>query len=607
MELSHRKYTVAAIFILVFLIFIGRFFYIQVIDTSYQLDAMNNSQRFVVKYPARGLVYDRNKNLIVANEAAYDLMVVVGQVPQFDTLALLELLQVPKEMFLRNYKEASLNKYRPFPIVKQISAKTYANLQENMYQFPGFFMQVRTVRHYPYSSAGLLLGYIHEVDKTDIEQDPYYSKGDYKGKRGIEKMYETYLRGEKGGSYDVVDVRGRVKGKLHDGKFDKPSVLGKDITITLDINLQNYGELLLSNKIGSIVALEPSTGEVLALVSAPAFDPNMLVGRGLRENFKKLTSDTLFPLYNRALQGDRYPPGSTFKLMSSLIALQEGIITPQYSYTCRGGYTAGRLHVRCHPHESPVDLVKSIQVSCNSYYSSLFRSILDANKYPSVAHAYTVWRNHVTSFGLGKSLGIDIFDEKPGFIPQNTYYDRYYGKNRWKSLTIVSLGIGQGEICLTPLQLANFTATIANKGFYYIPHIIKEIENTEIDPKYSEIHYTTIDSLHFEPVIEGMYNVVHGGPGATARYVAIPNIEMCGKTGTAQNPHGENHAVFIAFAPRENPQIAIAVYVENAGYGATWAAPIASLMIEKYLNDSIHPSRKWIEQRMMQTNLISPE
>ena len=607
MDVSQRKYSIAAIFIIICVIFIVRFFYIQVIDTSYQLDATNNSQRFVVKYPARGLVFDRNKKLIVANEAAYDLMVVVGQVSKFDTLALLKILQVDKEKFISNYKEAAENKYRPFPVVKLISAKTYANLQENMYRFPGFFVQVRSVRNYPYSSAGLLLGYIREVDKSDIDTDSYYIKGDYKGKRGIEEMYETFLRGEKGGSYDVVDVHGRVKGRLHDGKFDKPSVLGKDITTTLDITLQNYGELLMSNKIGSIVAIEPATGEILALVSSPTFDPNMLVGQGLSKNYRTLSSDTLFPLYNRAIQGDRYPPGSTFKMMNSLIALHEGIITPNFSYTCRGGYSAGRLHVRCHPHESPVNLVQSIQVSCNSYYCSVFRSILDAKKYTSVSQGYTTWRNHVISFGLGSKLGIDLFGEKPGFIPPNSYFDRYYGINRWKSLTIVSLGIGQGEISVTPLQLANFAAIIANRGFYFIPHLVKEIKDTTINSKYTEPHYTTIHSRYFEPIIEGMFQVVHGGAGATARHVAIPGIEMCGKTGTAQNPHGENHAVFMAFAPRENPKIAIAVYVENAGYGGTWAAPIASLMIEKYLNDSIHPSRTWIEQRMLEANLILKE
>jgi penicillin-binding protein 2 len=605
MDFSFRKYVVAAIFVMVWLIFMVRFFYIQVIDNTYKFDATNNSQRLVIQHPARGLIYDRNGKLIVANQAAYDLMVVVGQVSKLDTLVLLDLLDYDYARFMRNYREASRNRFRPFPVVQQMSAQTYVNFQEVMHRFPGFYVQVRSVRHYPYNSAGLLLGYISEVDRRDIDNDSYYVQGDYIGKEGLEKKYELHLRGEKGGEYYVVDVRGRIKGRLHEGKFDKSSVLGKDLVTSLDISLQNYGELLMQNKTGSIVAIEPSTGEVLALISSPNFDPNLLVGQGLVRNYRSLERNPLFPLYNRAIQGDRYPPGSTYKMMNSLIALQEGITTPAATHSCRGGYTAGRIHVRCHPHPNPVNMQQSIQVSCNAYYCTVFRAIIDAPKYGSVGAAYDVWRNHVLSFGLGQPLGIDLYHEKPGSIPSRAYYDRLYGKNRWRSLTIISLAIGQGEIGLTPLQLAHFTAVIANRGHYYIPHIVKSLQDGDIDELYKTRHYATINTKHFDPIIEGMYDVVHGGAGSTARHVAIPGVEMCGKTGTAQNPHGENHAVFMGFAPRDNPKIAIAVYVENAGYGGRWAAPIASLMIEKYLQDSIHPSRKSIEKNMMEANLLN--
>ncbi|MFW5851166.1 MAG: penicillin-binding protein 2 [Bacteroidota bacterium] len=607
MDVSYRKYIIIIIFSLVSIIYIARFFYIQVIDTSYQLNATNNSQRFIVEHPARGLIYDRYGKLIVANEAAYDLMVVTGQVSHLDTAALVKLLEIDKKTFVSRLSKASNNRYKPEAIVNQISAQTYINLQENLHRFPGFYMQIRSVRKYPYKSAGILLGYIREVDKKDIEKDSYYKQRDYIGKRGIEEMYEKHLRGFKGGSYQVVDVHGQVKGKLKDGKYDRPSILGKSITTTLDIDLQNYGEKLMKNKIGSIVAIQPSTGEILALISSPSFDPNMLVGRGLSPNYNKLKSDTLFPLFNRAIQGDRYPPGSTFKVLNALIALQEKTITPQYKVRCNMGYNAGRLHVDCHDHPSPVELTQSIQMSCNSYYCTIFRGLLDDSKYENVTEAYKIWRKHTSSFGLGSRLGIDLFGEQPGFIPQPSYYDRYYGEHKWKSLTIVSLAIGQGEISMTPLQLANFSAAIANRGFFYTPHLIKTLQDTIIDKRYRTRHNTTIAAENYEPVIEGMYKVVHGGKGATARYIAIPDIEMCGKTGTAQNPHGENHSIFTAFAPKENPEIAIAVYVENAGYGSTWAAPIASLMIEKYLTDTIHPSRIWIENRMLQSNLLEKD
>lgn len=602
MDLKFRRIVISVVFVLIALVFVGRLFYIQVIDDSYKLNALNNSRRFMVKHPARGLIYDRNHELIVANEAAYDLMVVYGQVQDLDTVALLDILQVDKHLFFKEMQKASDNKYRPYPVVKQISAQAANRLQETLHNFPGFFTQVRTVRSYPHKCGALVLGYISEVTKNDIEAESYYEQGDYIGKIGIERVYEQYLRGQKGGAYLMVDVKGRVKGSLEDGKHDRPSVLGKDIITTLDIDLQEYGEKLMGNKIGSIVAIEPKTGEVLALVSTPAFDPNLMVGQSINTNYRKFANDPNKPLYNRALQGDRYPPGSTFKIVNALVALQEGIITPSFTVGCQSGYFAGSLRVGCHAHPSPLNLVQSIQMSCNAYYCNIFRAILDADKYGSVSKGYAVWRNHVMSMGLGAPLGIDLPSERPGSIPPPEYYDRYYGKNRWKSLTIVSLSIGQGEICMTPLQMANCASIIANRGYYYTPHVVREIADTTMDNSFKKKHLTNFKPELFDPIIKGMFDVVQGDAGSTARVARIPGINVGGKTGTAQNPHGKDHSIFMAFAPVEDPKIAIAVYVENAGFGATFAAPIASLMIEQYLTDTI--KRSWLETRMLETNLI---
>ena len=540
MNLSNRRIVLSAIYIAVALLYIARLFYIQVIDDSYKLDAENNSRRYEVRHPARGLIYDRNGKLIVANEVAYDLMVVTGQIKNLDTLKLLSIIDVPKETFVTELKKAKKSSFRPYPIVKQISAETYAKLQEQLFNFQGFYVQTRTVRNYPYHCGALVLGYISEVNKKEIDANPYYEQGDYIGKIGIEKRYEPYLRGVKGGKYYQVDVKGRVKGSFEDGKYDKPVTLGKNITTTLDIELQKYGEELMRNKKGSIVALDPKTGEILALVSAPTFDPNIMVGRLVNENYKKLESDPLKPLYNRPIQGDRYPPGSTFKTLNALIGLQEGIITPNTMYGCQAGYYSGGLHVGCHNHYSPINLIESIKMSCNAYYCNVFRAILDAPKYKSVREGFLTWQSHIKSFGLGDKLGIDLPSERPGIVPRAEYYDKVYGKNRWKSLTLISLSIGQGEITMTPLQMANVAATIANKGYYYTPHVVKEIDDTVFDKSFIKKHQTKIAEKYYDIVQEGMYQVVQGEPysGATAWFVALKDISICGKTGTAQNPHG---------------------------------------------------------------------
>jgi len=464
--------------------------------------------------------------------------------------------------------------------------------------FPGFYVQPRTLRKYSKPIAAHLLGYVSEVDEGIIRKDPYYKAGDYIGKLGIEEAYEKELRGRRGVKIYLVDVYSRIKGSYADGRLDTTAVQGKDIISTIDMDLQEYGEMLMRNKTGSIVALEPKTGEVLTLVSSPNYDPALLVGRVRSENFAKLSADTLnLPLFNRAIQA-KYPPGSTFKPINGLIGLAEGVITPSTMFGCSNGY----LFVGCHSHSSPLDLVHGISNSCNSYFCQTFRRILENPRYGSVSEAYTRWKEYLNEFGFGKKLGIELTNELPGLVPSPAYFDKYYGKNRWKALTVISMSIGQGEIETTPLQIANMTAAIANRGYYYIPHIVRSVgDNEPIDKKFLTKRVVSIDTALFGPIIDGMEEAVNGGGGATASVAALKDITVCGKTGTAQNPHGKDHSVFIAFAPKNDPKIAIAVFVENAGFGATYAAPVASLMIEKYLKGEV--SNKALEQRMIELKL----
>jgi penicillin-binding protein 2 len=442
---------------------------------------------------------------------------------------------------------------------------------------------------------------VAEASPSIIEKNSYYRSGDNIGISGIESEYEEELRGKRGVKIVMVDVFNREKGKFLNGAYDSTAVSGKDLKLTIDAKLQKYGEKLMQNKKGSIVAIDPKTGEILALVSMPTYDPNLLVGRARSKNYQELSIDTLKPLFNRALMA-KYPPGSTFKSINALIGLQEGVLTPTTLYSCRNGYYSGRFHMGCHSHKSPVNLEFSIQTSCNSYYSNVFRSIID--KYPTAEEGYSVWRNYVLNFGLGKKTNIDLPNELSGFVPETEYYDSYYRKGSWNSLTIVSLAIGQGELGFTPMQMANMTATIANRGYHITPHIVKEIDGLEISLNNNSIEkiQSGIDSLHFDKVVEAMFQVVEKGTGTKAK---IEGIEVCGKTGTVQNPHGDDHSTFIAFAPKDDPKIAISVYVENGYWGSRWAAPIAGLMIEEYLRDSI--SRPLIEKQMLEGDLIHPK
>jgi len=602
---TDKKYIIAGIVLIAFIIIVIKLFIIQIVEQSYKLSASNNVLRYIPQYPARGLIYDRKGNLIVCNQATYDLMVVKNEVKAFDTTEFASILGLSKDQVKEGFNQIRRTKgyspFKPSVFLKQIPAKTYAILQEKLYKFPGFEVHPRTLRTYNKKIAGHLFGYIGEVDDDMISKNPYYQLGDYIGINGLEKSYEKVLRGKKGVNIYMVDVHNRIKGSYEEGKFDTTAVVGKDIVCTIDADLQEYGEKLMRNKIGSIVAIEPSTGEVLALVSSPSYDPELLVGRDRAYNYKILQSDTLKPIFNRALMAP-YPPGSTFKIVNGLIGLQDGIVYPTTHYGCAGGYPYGR-GVGCHIHPSPLSFIQAIQMSCNTYFCYVFRSIIDKTAFGSIENSLTDWKKNVESFGFGNRLGIDLPNESRGIVPSASFYDRYFHKGGWNSLTIISLSIGQGELGTTPLQIANLAATIANRGSFYTPHVVKEIKGESgIDPKFSEKHFTAIDSTWFNYVVEGMEMAVNV-PGGTGTIAALPKIKVCGKTGTAQNPHGADHSVFIAFAPKEKPKIAIAVYVENAGFGGTWAAPIASLMIEKYLTDSI--ARPELEKMIFDAILLN--
>lgn len=595
---SERRFIVMGVFALLGLIFLIRLFYIQVINDDYKLSAQNNVLRHITQYPARGLVYDRHGELLVYNEAYYDLMVIPRQMKNVDTLALCEILEISKKEFKeRMAKIKDYSTFKPSVFEKQLSSANYALLQDKMFMFPGFFVQTRTLRRYPRNIGGHVLGYIGEVNENNIKNDSYYTQGDYIGASGLEKYYETELRGKKGVKVVMVDVHNRVKGSFKGGDYDSSAVAGSNLISTIDAELQEYGEQLMQNKLGAIVALEPATGEVLAMVNSPTYNPNLLVGRTRSKNYSMLYKDTLKPLFNRALMSSQ-PPGSTFKLVNAIIGQQMGVVNESTRYSCNMGYNAGSFHMGCHSHASPQDLRGSVQHSCNAYYANVFRNILDKPGH-KVSENYDEWRNYVMMFGLGSKLGIDLPNELGGNVPSVGFYDKHYGEDRWKSLTVVSLAIGQGELGVTPLQMANMTAAIANEGYYITPHMLKRIEG-EPGTITGIRHNIPIPEHFFEVVKDGTEMVVKAGTGARSK---IEGISLCGKTGTAQNPHGEDHSIFVAFAPKENPQIALAVFVENAGGGSAYAAPIASLMVEKYLNDTI--ARPEFEKKILEANLLS--
>ncbi len=597
-QFAVRKYIIGALIIFIGVIFVIRLLYLQVIDPTYRLSAETNSRRVETVYPARGLIYDRNGELIAHNQPSYDLKIAYNELQSFDTTELCEILGVEIQTVrdVINLMRVNPRKRRD-PFIKQLSPETFGKLKEKQYKFPGFYFSERTLRKYKHEIAAHLLGYIGEVDSAQIGRDKYYEMGDYYGVSGVESTYEEFLRGEKGRRYRLIDVRGREKGAYKDGKYDYDAKTGMNISLTIDVELQKYAESLMQNYEGSIVAIEPETGEVLAFVSAPYYNPSLLVGRVRQDNYTKLKRDTLKPLFNNSIMA-RYPPGSTFKTVNALSALNEGVINTYTKFGCNHGYYVGGVSMKCHSHPTPLEVVGAIKHSCNAFFASTYKRQVDNPQYEKVEDAFNQWRKDIVSFGFGKPLGIDLPSEDGGFIPRSTYYDRYYGNGYWRAHTIISNSIGQGEILTTPLQIANLAAVIANKGYFITPHVVRGIEGIDtLSRKYLQKHFVTVDTSYFNYVIEGMDKVVN--EGGTASIAKHGEIVICGKTGTAENPHGEDHSVFMAFAPRENPKIAVSVYIEYGKWGASYAAPIASLLIEKYLTDSIAPNRKWVENRML--------
>ena len=587
---------------------IARLFYIQIVDESYKIDSSNNSMVYSTVYPTRGIIHDRNDRILVGNKVVYDLLVTPREVTPFDTAAFCAVLDLDSA-FVKD-KMAEYRKFRKkigwqtLPFLKQLSPERYMKFAEVEYKFPGFRGQARSVREYPYNAGGNLLGYVSEVDADFLKKHPdEYRSGDYAGKTGIEAAMEKELRGEKGYNIYLRNSSNRIQSRFRDGEMDKEAVPGKNITTTIDAELQHYGQMLMDKKVGAVVAIEPSTGEILTMVSSPGIDVDMLADIG--NHYGEILGNPYKPMFNRAVQAP-YPPGSVFKLVNALIGLQEGVVTPSTTHPCSKGYHFGKSKLGCHNHKSPLNLEESIMMSCNAYYCYVLRDILDNRKYSGVAEGMDAWHDYVQSFGFGQKLGSDFPSELGGFVPDARYYDKRYHKGGWKSLTVISLSIGQGELGCTPLHLANLCATVANRGYYCIPHIIKDSENYTIDDKYRERHYTKVDTVHFPKVINGMYRAVNSGygSGGTASVAAVPRLDICGKTGTAQNPRGDDNSVFICFAPKDNPKIAVAAYVENGGFGATWAAPIASLIVEKYLNGEISENRKPLEKKMLESDLM---
>ncbi|MCZ6899732.1 MAG: penicillin-binding transpeptidase domain-containing protein [Bacteroidetes bacterium] len=580
---EHKKYIVQGVFVLVGLVFLTKLFFIQIVSSDYKQAADDNIIQKIIDYPYRGVISDRNGELLVHNSPIYDLQVVPREVSLNDTLAFYKIFHITQKEFEQKMKAAaSYSWVKPSIFIKQIPLEEFASIQDHLVNYSGFYITARTTRAYSKPILANALGYIGEIDKKGLNLDTtnYYSQGDYIGISGLEAMYEDWLRGKRGEKIKMVNAKGIEQGSFKDGKLDKKAVPGVNLGSTIDSDLQVYAEKLLENKVGSVVAIEPSTGEILVMTSAPSYDPNLLSGRNFGSNFNKLQKDTLYPLFNRPIMADVYPPGSIFKLIQTLIGLQENVIYPETDFECNKNL------IGCHNHGPNENLIGAIRHSCNPYFYKVFRRIINQNKhentYKDSQIGLEVWREHLLSFGMGKPLGIDLPNEKPGIIPTTAYYDKLYGKGRWKFSNIYSLAIGQGELGFSPLQIANFTTIIANRGYYIKPHLIKAIGDTnEPLPQFNEKHFTTIDRKHFDLVVDAMEKVVESGTG---QYRAkLKDIKVCGKTGTVENPHGEDHSVFIAFAPKDNPQIALSVYVENAGQGARAAAAISGLLIEKYL------------------------
>lgn len=592
-NLEKRRYVISGVAITIVIVYIIRLFMLQLMSDDYKKNADSNAFLKKIEYPSRGVITDRKGQLLVYNQPAYDIMVVMNEESgRLDTTEFCKSLGITKEFFIKrmndikNYsKNPGYSRFTQQLFMSQLSNEEFSIFQEKIFRFPGFYVQRRSIRQYQYPYAAHVLGDVAEVSPSDIEDDDYYQPGDYIGKLGVEKYYEKQLRGEKGVQVLLRDARGRIQGKYQNGRYDRRPVAGKDLTLSIDIKLQALGERLLEGKIGSIVAIEPSTGEVLCMVSSPTYDPRIMSGRMRGKNHRMLQHDAWKPLLNRSIMG-MYPPGSTFKTSQALTFITEGILTPSSALPCHHGFYCRGLHVGCHSHAAPIALVNAISTSCNSYFCwGLYYMMGNRRKYKSVNDAMNIWRDYMVSMGFGYKLGIDLPGEKRGLIPNAQFYDKAY-KGSWNGLTVISISIGQGEVNLTPLQIANLGATIANRGFFYTPHVVKKVKGEYLKPEFRERHYTKANHRSYEYIVAGMRKSALDG---TCKMLSRLPFEACGKTGTAQN-RGHDHSVFMGFAPMNKPKIAIAVYVENGGWGADYGVPIGGLMMEQYINGKLSPS-----------------
>lgn len=592
-NLENRRYVIGGVGIAIVLIYTLRLFTLQLLSDDYKKNADSNAFLKKIEFPSRGTIYDRNGKLMVYNQPAYDIMVVMNEARgHLDTLEFCSALGITKEEFITRMKDIKdrnknpgYSRFTQQLFKRQLSDKEFSVFREKMFRFPGFYVQKRSIRQYEYPYAAHVLGDIGEVSDADIEEDNYYQPGDYIGKLGVEKAYENQLRGEKGVQILLRDAHGRIQGSYQNGKFDSKPVAGKDLTLSIDVKLQALAERMLQGKIGSVVAIEPSTGEVLALVSSPTYDPRTLVGRMRSKTHRALSRNVWKPLLNRAIMG-QYPPGSTFKTTQALTYLTEGIITPSTMFPCNHGFSYHGLHVGCHGHPSPLNLIDAISTSCNGYFCwGLYHMMSNRSKYRTVEDAMNVWRDYMVSMGFGYKLGIDLPGEKRGLIPNSSFYDKAY-HGSWNGLTVISIAIGQGEVNLTPLQIANLGATIANRGYYYIPHVVRKVQYEPLDTTFMRRHRTKASERAYRAVIAGMRSSALKG---TCKALAHLPFTVCGKTGTAQN-RGQDHSVFMGFAPMDKPKIAIAVYVENGGFGADFAVPIAGVLFEQYMTGKLSPS-----------------
>ena len=593
--LENRRFVIAGVATFIVIVYIIRLFTLQLMSDDYKKNADSNAFLKKIAYPSRGVIKDRNGKLLVYNQPSYDIMVVMNEAKNhLDTLEFCEALGITREEFderMETIKDRSKNpgysRFTEQMFRSQLSDHDFSVLQEKMYRFPGFYVQKRSIRQYEYPYAAHVLGDVAEVSPSDIEEDDYYQSGDYIGKLGVERYYEKYLRGEKGVQILLRDAHGRIQGSYKDGELDRPPVPGKNLTLGIDIDLQALGERLLEGKIGSIVALEPKTGEVLCMVSSPSYDPRMMVGRQRSKSHRELSQNSWKPLLNRSIMG-QYPPGSTFKTTQALTFLSEGIITPQTAYPCYHGFVYKGLRVGCHGHGSPLPLVPALSTSCNGYFCwGLYHMMGNRQKYPTVQVAMDKWRDYMVSMGFGYRLGIDLPGERRGLIPNAMFYDKAY-KGSWNGLTIISISIGQGEVNATPLQIANLGATIANRGYFITPHVVKKIQDNPLDTLYTNRRYTMASKQAYETIVQGMRSAALGG---TCHELAKYDFMACGKTGTAQN-RGHDHSVFMGFAPMDDPKIAVAVYVENGGWGATYGVPIGGLIMEQYIHGELSEASK---------------